>query len=209
MLLLRAICCETVSHSGAPSPRRTDCPGKFKEFQIQIWREDLEHQWERPDPHAHPKPRPKSCKSNVKAADLAGRFWKRGLSVSGGLCVLLSNVLCCLSCFRKLGIPHGHLADSPMVCCQYELYFIKNSLLSCQKCKIRCHNFHSGLFPLLFVTLLCENRTTGSLLPITKRLCTVSLFVLLFFFLFFRFEAHLHQYDCHTASLLNSGLGDV
>lgn len=27
-----------------------------------------------------------------------------------------------VSYFRELGIPHGHLADLPMVCCQYELY---------------------------------------------------------------------------------------
>lgn len=32
------------------------------------------------------------------------------------------------SCFRELGTPHGHLADSPMVCCQYEPYTTRLTL---------------------------------------------------------------------------------
>lgn len=46
------------------------------------------------------------------------------------LCFPLNNVLYSVSCFRELATPHGHLADLPMVCCQYELYTI-STLLDC------------------------------------------------------------------------------
>lgn len=70
------------------------------------------------------------------------------------LCILWNNVLYSVSRFRKLGIPHGHLADSPMVCRQYELYTIILLSPFLNYCGWIFYYFHLGLFSCV-VFFLC------------------------------------------------------